>query len=109
MAASSTKSLCLLMLLLLSSFSAFTAGARPLLVVEEGKGGVKDFIDDLFLWGVKIPGPNPGGQGHAATTMDTMGGVKDSGPSPGQGHGATTMDTMGVVQDSGPSPGQGHK
>ncbi|KAK1323890.1 hypothetical protein QJS10_CPA02g00377 [Acorus calamus] len=57
---------------------------------RHSKGEVKDFFDGLYLWDVKVSGPNPGGKGHASKTLDTMGGVKTSGPSPGQGHGRVT-------------------
>lgn len=40
----------------------------------------------------------------------TLGGIKDSGPSPGTGnHFTNRQSTLGGIKDSGPSPGQGNK
>ncbi|KAG5535567.1 hypothetical protein RHGRI_023363 [Rhododendron griersonianum] len=42
--------------------------------------------------------------------MLSLGGIKDSGPSPGAGHHFTNShSTLGGIKDSGPSPGQGNK
>lgn len=42
--------------------------------------------------------------------MLSLGGIKDSGPSPGSGHQfPNSYRTLGGIKDSGPSPGQGNK
>ncbi|KAK1300000.1 hypothetical protein QJS10_CPB13g00439 [Acorus calamus] len=70
---------------MMSSFS-FSAKARPLKSFNEVKEGLGVFIDGLSVWGIKSAGPNPGGKGHMFTTVDVVGWIKNSGPSPGNGH-----------------------
>ena len=109
--------------------------ARPLSIIETGNSGTRGevvgFFDWLSLRAIKQSGPSPG-QGHKFTNTETLGGIKDAGPSGpgvghsftnakslggtkdsgpssgGQGHQFTTSETLGGIKDSGPTPGQGH-
>ncbi|KAK1301022.1 hypothetical protein QJS10_CPB13g00445 [Acorus calamus] len=76
----------------MSSF-AFAVRARPLQTLYEGNGGFQGFIDvGLSKWSVKTRGPSRGGKGHAFTTEDVLGGIKNFGPSPGRGHNQDETD-----------------
>ncbi|KAI3500389.1 hypothetical protein L1887_36210 [Cichorium endivia] len=44
---------------------------------------------------------------HVLMNIDTLGAVKD-GPSPGIGHKVVNVETLGNLKNSGPSPGAGH-
>lgn len=86
--------------------------ARPLSIIETGNSAtgreVVDFFDWLSLGAIKQSGPSPG-EGHKFTNVDTLGGIKESGPSSGgEGHKFTNSETLGGIKNSGPSPGQGH-
>ncbi|KAK1323276.1 hypothetical protein QJS10_CPA02g00342 [Acorus calamus] len=71
---------------MMSTFSS-SARARPLRTFDkEAKECFEGFIDGLAIWGVKTAGQNPGGKGHGFTTIDTLGGIKNSGLAPGLGH-----------------------
>ncbi|KAG9440371.1 hypothetical protein H6P81_020536 [Aristolochia fimbriata] len=61
------------------------------------------------LTGIKNSGPSPG-DGHSNGYMFVNGGIKDAGPSPGGGgHKFITVDTVEGIKNSGPSPrGGGH-
>ncbi|XP_027348558.1 PAMP-induced secreted peptide 2 [Abrus precatorius] len=105
-----TQALLVLFLLMNSAFMGLQA--RPLGIIETGnsatKGEVVDFFDWLSLGSIKQSGPSPG-VGHKFPNTETLGGIKDSGPSSGgKGHEFTNSETLGQIKDSGPSPGQGH-
>ncbi|CAL5197751.1 unnamed protein product [Lathyrus oleraceus] len=101
--------------------------ARPLSIIDTKNSDTRDEVVDFFSWlshsigeikqgvavetlgGIKDSGPSSGGVGHKFTNIDTLGGIKDSGPSSGGvGHKFTNVNTLGGIKDSGPSPGQGH-
>lgn len=63
--------------LLLSSSLFLNSEARPLNVVN---------VDGLYFEAVKTGGPSPRGEGHKYVDATTLGGVKNSGPSPGMNH-----------------------
>ncbi|CAI9752882.1 unnamed protein product [Fraxinus pennsylvanica] len=87
------------LILMLFCSILFAVEARPL-------NGASNY--NLSLNGVKA-GPSPG-EGHKFTNAKTLGGIKDSGPSPpGEGHGFNNAKTLGGIKDSGPSPGEGNK
>ncbi|CAA2964772.1 precursor of CEP16-like [Olea europaea subsp. europaea] len=71
-------------------------------------GAGHKFTDAKTLGGIKDSGPSPPGDGHKFTNAKTLGGIKNSGPSPGEGNKFTNAYTHGVVKKSGPSPGDGH-
>ncbi|GKV04540.1 hypothetical protein SLEP1_g16693 [Rubroshorea leprosula] len=81
--APSLKSMCLILVLLVSS-SLFEA--RPLHDADQSiSKGLDMFFDGLYIEGIKTGGPSNGGKGHAFTNTDTLG--TNSGPSgPGEGH-----------------------
>ncbi|KAJ1421174.1 hypothetical protein SESBI_13894 [Sesbania bispinosa] len=135
MASTVLKTQALFVLLMLMNSVLMVLGGRPLGIIEAGNsatgGEVADFFDWLSLGEMKQSGPSPGeghkftnsetlggikdsgpsgpGVGHKFTNTETLGGIKESGPSPGgQGHQFTTSETLGGIKDSGPSPGQGH-
>ncbi|KAK1323051.1 hypothetical protein QJS10_CPA02g00334 [Acorus calamus] len=86
MATSQTKSVGLLLLFLfILSFFAFAVRARPLQTLYEVNGGLQGiFKVGLSKWSVKTRGSSRGGKGHAFTTADVLGGIKNFGPSPGR-------------------------
>ncbi|KAK9097305.1 hypothetical protein Sjap_022802 [Stephania japonica] len=61
-----------------------------------------------------VRSPSPGDGRHRLTIGQTLGGIKDSGPSPGGGNGLgkgsspTMAMNFGGMKDSGPAPGGGH-
>ncbi|KAL5714072.1 hypothetical protein ACHQM5_016081 [Ranunculus cassubicifolius] len=57
---------------------------------------------------IDISGPIPRGDHHKSINVQTLGAVKDSGPSPGTGHSYVDVHNLGGIKDSGPSPGGGH-
>lgn len=71
-------------------------------------GAGHKFTDAKTLGGIKDSGPSPSGDGHKFTNAKTLGGIKNSGPSPGEGNKFTNAYTHGGVKKSGPSPGDGH-
>ncbi|XP_058735369.1 uncharacterized protein LOC131607369 [Vicia villosa] len=103
--------------------------ARPLSIIDTKNSYARNEVMDIFGWlshsigeikqgvpvetlgGIKDSGPSSGGVGHKFTNVDTLGGIKDSGPSSGgTGHKFTDIDTLGGIKDSGPSSGGvGHK
>nr|DAD21421.1 TPA_asm: hypothetical protein HUJ06_022884 [Nelumbo nucifera] len=57
------------------------------------------------LGNIKDSGPSPGA-GHSFTNSQTLGGIKNSGPSPGAGHGFSNDQTLAGIKDSGPRRGK---
>ncbi|KAL3726085.1 hypothetical protein ACJRO7_031040 [Eucalyptus globulus] len=110
---STTRALHILLVLAMLSPIFVANGARPFNVMEtKAPVGVAcgGFFDGLSLGAIKQAGPSPG-EGHKFTNSGTLGGLKDSGPSPpGEGNKLTNSGTLGGMKDSGPSPpGEGHK
>ncbi|KAG5613025.1 hypothetical protein H5410_024306 [Solanum commersonii] len=62
---------------LLSSSLFLNSEARPLNVVN---------VDGLYFEAIKTGGPSSKGEGHKYRDASTLGGVKNSGPSPGMNH-----------------------
>ncbi|TMW83088.1 hypothetical protein EJD97_002992 [Solanum chilense] len=62
---------------LLSSSLFINIEARPLNVVN---------VDGLYFEAIKTGGPSSRGEGHKYRDVSTLGGVKNSGPSPGMNH-----------------------
>ncbi|CAK8562482.1 unnamed protein product [Lathyrus sativus] len=103
--------------------------ARPFSIIDRKNSDTRDEVVDFFGWlshsvgeikqavpvetlgGIKDSGPSSGGVGHKFTNVNTLGGIKDSGPSSGGvGHKFTNVNTLGGIKDSGPSSGGvGHK
>ncbi|KAF1874182.1 hypothetical protein Lal_00041629 [Lupinus albus] len=88
--------------------------ARPLSIIDARNSATREevvqFFDWLSLRAMKQSGPSPG-EGHKFTNTNTLGlgGIKNSGPSSGgEGHKFTNSETLGGIKDSGPSPGLGH-
>ncbi|KAL8487503.1 hypothetical protein ACS0TY_023532 [Phlomoides rotata] len=82
--AKSLKSALTLLLLLLSSSLFFFVPineARPMRASMIEREIVK-VLDDLYVEGIKTGGPSHAGDGHSFT----LGGIKNSGPSPGAGN-----------------------
>ncbi|XP_059284503.1 PAMP-induced secreted peptide 2-like [Lycium ferocissimum] len=82
-----------LLLLLITSINFLTCEARPLNILkinDSGSGNVATF-DWLTLGFIKDePSPDVG---HKFTNrVQTLGGIKDSGPSPGAGHKVVTSN-----------------
>ncbi|XP_061340023.1 PAMP-induced secreted peptide 2-like [Gastrolobium bilobum] len=128
-----TQGFLVLFLMLNSAFMVLEA--RPLSILETRNSATRrdfvDFFDWLSLGAIKQSGPSPG-QGHKFTNTETLGGIKNSGPSSGgaghkftnteilggiknsgpssggEGHKFTNTMTLGGIKDAGPSPGQGH-
>ncbi|XP_004509099.1 uncharacterized protein [Cicer arietinum] len=110
-----------LVLFMLMNSAFIVLEARPLSIIETENsmnlvdwlsqyslGAIKQGVPIETLEGIKDSGPS-GGVGHKFTNTDTLGGIKDSGPSSGgQGHKFTNSETLGGIKNSGPSPGQGH-
>ncbi|CAN4122616.1 unnamed protein product [Withania somnifera] len=64
--------------LLFSSSLFFSSEARPLNVVN---------ANGLYFEAIKTGGPSPRGEGHKyVDAASTLGGIKNSGPSPGMNH-----------------------
>lgn len=122
-----TEALLVLFMLMNYAFVILEA-SRPLSIIDTKNSATREEVVDLFDWlshslgaikqgvpietlgGIKDSGPSSGGPGHKFTDSETLGGIKDSGPSSGGvGHKFTNSETLGGIKDSGPSPGQGHK
>lgn len=63
--------------LLFDSSLFINSEARPLNVVN---------VDSLYFEAIKTGGPSSRGEGHKYVDASTLGGVKNSGPSPGMNH-----------------------
>ncbi|KAK3416476.1 hypothetical protein EUGRSUZ_H02228 [Eucalyptus grandis] len=99
---STTRALHILLVLAMLSPTFVANGARPFNVMEpKAPVGVAcgGFFDGLSLGAIKQAG-------HKFTNSETLGGIKDLGPSPpGEGHKFTNSETLGGIKDSG---GEGH-
>lgn len=73
----------------LSSLFFFNIEARPLNSCEnqvmENAIDVK-FVEGLYAEAIKTGGPSSRGEGHRSLDALTLGGIKNSGPSPGMNH-----------------------
>ena len=118
-----------LVLFMLMNYAFVVLEARPLSMIDIKNSVTREEAVDFFDWlshsvgaikqgvpidtlgGIKDSGPSSGGVGHKFTNSETLGGVKDSGPSSGgAGHKFTNSETLGGIKDSGPSSGgAGHK
>ncbi|KAK4352131.1 hypothetical protein RND71_027649 [Anisodus tanguticus] len=61
----------------LSSYMFFKCEARPLNT---------EFLEGLYTEAIKTGGPSSRGEGHRSIDALTLGGIKNSGPSPGMNH-----------------------
>lgn len=77
-----------LVLFMLMNYAFVVLEARPLSIIDTGNSATREFETQIIetLGGIKDSGPSAGGVGHKFTNSETLGGIKDSGPSPGQGH-----------------------
>nr|AFK41668.1 unknown [Lotus japonicus] len=95
------KTQAFLVLFLFMNHALMVLEDRPLSVVERGNSAAGGEVEDFFDWlsvglgAIKQSGPSPG-VGHKFTNSDTLGGIKDSGPSSGgKGHEFTNSYTLG--------------
>ncbi|KAK4348856.1 hypothetical protein RND71_031611 [Anisodus tanguticus] len=65
--------------ILFSSSLFLNIEARPLSTIEK-------VVDGLYIEAVKTGGPSSRGEGHNYIDASTLGGIKNSGPSPGMNH-----------------------
>lgn len=75
----------LVLFLLVNSSVLMVLEARPMSIIGTKEVDV-DVFDWLSLGAIKQSGPSGPGVGHKFSNAETLGGIKDSGPSPGQGH-----------------------
>ncbi|KAF8406258.1 hypothetical protein HHK36_008343 [Tetracentron sinense] len=92
------------LLLLVISSMFFATEARPFIGLAESLIS----FDGLSLGGMKNSGPSPG-EGHKFTNLQTLGGIKESGPSPGQGHKVHHYSFEGLPDVYNTSMGKGFK
>ncbi|OVA02050.1 hypothetical protein BVC80_8963g19 [Macleaya cordata] len=110
-----------LLLLLSSTFIFGTLEARPLDVLNPA-GITEGFVDGLPLGSGTIKNSAAGGGSDNNNNNkklfmmniahhQTLGGIKNSGPSPGIGHKSKKLKISGKLnyRVAGPSPGEGHK
>ncbi|KAL5070372.1 hypothetical protein RYX36_021259 [Vicia faba] len=111
------SSITLLTFILLVSFFVslvpYVSEARPLFSPSQDNEGVIGEVNGVFRT-LKGAGPSPG-VGHRINNLQTIEGIKHSGPSSGGvGHklqnfeGNKVNTVQGVTNHSGPSPGEGH-
>lgn len=77
--------------LLFSSLIFLNSEARPLNVVlsatdQSAENPIEKVWEGLYAEAIKTGGPSPRGEGHKYIDASTLGGVKNSGPSPGMNH-----------------------
>lgn len=79
------QGLALVLLALTEVCFILSVEARPI------QGDFQVLLDKIMVTEAKNQGPSPGGGGHQSE-ISSLGGMKDSGPSPGQGHGTTLKE-----------------
>ena len=82
-----------LALVLITSTAVHVTNARPNPVKVDSAASVEvgGFFDGLALGSMKQSGGSSSGAGHKySVSSQTLGGIKDSGPSPGAGHSYVT-------------------
>ncbi|OIT37626.1 hypothetical protein A4A49_52171 [Nicotiana attenuata] len=72
--------------LLFSSSIFLNSEARPLNVVLAAENPIEKIWEGLYAEAIKTGGPSSRGEGHKYIDASTLGGVKNSGPSPGMNH-----------------------
>ncbi|CAL5209899.1 unnamed protein product [Lathyrus oleraceus] len=86
------------------SLVPYVSEARPLFSPSQGNEGVIGDVNGVFRT-LKGAGPSPG-VGHRIKNLQTIQGMKHSGPSSGGvGH---KLQVLGMTNHFGPSPGEGH-